>query len=87
MDYGEATLAQNKISDPIKPETTAVIDHGITTRRAGQHKTFRCRPMRRAVMCHRRRPSRPRTGHPSASNSAPLRYPHCKAQNCIRRIK
>jgi hypothetical protein len=35
MDYGEATLAQNKNFDPIKPRTTAVICHGITTRRAG----------------------------------------------------
>jgi hypothetical protein len=35
MDYGEATLAQNKIFDPIKLGTTSVINHGITTRRAG----------------------------------------------------
>jgi hypothetical protein len=42
-DYGEATLAQNKIFNPIKPRTTAVIGHGITTRRAEQRKTSRCR--------------------------------------------
>jgi hypothetical protein len=60
MDYGEATLAQNKIFDPIKPETTAIIDHGITTRRAEQRKTSRCRRTRRAVLCSRHRPSHPR---------------------------
>jgi hypothetical protein len=38
-DYGEASLAQNKNFDPIKPRTTAVVGHGITTRRAGQQKT------------------------------------------------
>jgi hypothetical protein len=48
-DYGEATLAQNKIFNPIKPRTTAVIGHGITTRRAEQRKTCRCRRTRRAV--------------------------------------
>jgi hypothetical protein len=37
-DYGKVTLAQNKIFDPIKPRTTTVIGHGITTRRAGQQK-------------------------------------------------
>jgi hypothetical protein len=42
-DYGEDTLAQNKIFDPIKPGTTAVIDHIITTRRAGQRKMSQCR--------------------------------------------
>jgi hypothetical protein len=35
MDYGDTTLVQNKIFDPIKPETNAVIDHGIITRRVG----------------------------------------------------
>jgi hypothetical protein len=35
MDYGEATLVQNKKIDPIKLGTNAVTDHGITTRRAG----------------------------------------------------
>jgi hypothetical protein len=29
MDYGEATLAQNKNFDPIKLETTMVIDHEL----------------------------------------------------------
>jgi hypothetical protein len=53
-DYGEATLAQNKIFNPIKPGTTAVIDYGITTRRIGQRKTSRCRQTRRAVLCSRR---------------------------------
>jgi hypothetical protein len=76
MDYGEATLAQNKISDPIKPETTTVINHGITTTRVVQPKTSRCRPTGRAVLCHRRRPSRPLAIRPSAPNAAPLRYPH-----------
>jgi hypothetical protein len=33
-DYGEATLAQNKNFDPIKPRSIVVIGHGITTRRA-----------------------------------------------------
>jgi hypothetical protein len=75
-DYGEATLSQNKIFDPIKPETTAVIDHGITTRRTGQLKTSRCRWMSRAVLCSRRRPSRPRVVRPSAPDAAPPRYPH-----------
>jgi hypothetical protein len=42
-DYGEATLAHNKIFDPIKPRTTAAIGHGITTRRVEQQKTSRCR--------------------------------------------
>jgi hypothetical protein len=42
MDYGEATLAQNKIFDPIKLETTAVIDHVITSRHAEQQKTSKC---------------------------------------------
>jgi hypothetical protein len=36
LDYGEATLAQNKNFNPIIPRTTAVIGHGITTRRAEQ---------------------------------------------------
>ena len=75
-DYGEATLAQNKIFNPIKPRTTAVIGHGITTRRAEQRKTSRCRRTRRAVPCSRRRPSRPRTVRPSAPDAAPPRYPH-----------
>jgi hypothetical protein len=75
-DYGEATLAQNKIFNPIKPRTTMVIGHGITTRRAEQRKTSRCRRMRRAVSCSRRRPSRPRTVRPSAPDAAPPRYPH-----------
>jgi hypothetical protein len=42
-DYGEATLAQNKIFDPIKLGTTMVIDHGIITRHVGQQKMSRCR--------------------------------------------
>jgi hypothetical protein len=75
-DYGEATLAQNKIFNPIKPRTTAVICHGITTRRAEQRKTYRCRRTRRAVPCSRRCPSRPRTFRPSAPDVAPPRYPH-----------
>jgi hypothetical protein len=75
-DYGEATLAQNKIFNPIKPRTTAVIGHGITTRRAEQRKTSRCRRTRRAVLCNRRRPSRPRTIRPSAPDAAPPWYPH-----------
>jgi hypothetical protein len=75
-DYGEATLAQNKIFNPIKPRTTAVIGHGITTRRAEQRKTSRCRRTRRAVPCSRRRPSRPCTVRPSAPDAAPSRYPH-----------
>jgi hypothetical protein len=53
-DYGEATLAQNKIFDPIKLETTVVIDHEITTRRVGQRKTSRCRRTRRAMLCSHR---------------------------------
>jgi hypothetical protein len=75
-DYGEATLAQNKNFDPIKPETVTVIDHRITTRRAGQWNTSRCRRTRRAVLCSRRRPSRPRVVHPIAPDAAPPRYPH-----------
>jgi hypothetical protein len=75
-DYGEATLAQNKIFGPIKPRTTAVIDHGITTRRAGQWKTSRCRKMCRAVLCSHWRPSCPRAVRPSAPDVAPPRYPH-----------
>jgi hypothetical protein len=75
-DYGEATLAQKKIFNPIKPRTTAVIGHGITTRRAEQRKTSRYRRPRRAVPCSRRRPSRPRTIRPSAPDAAPPRYPH-----------
>jgi hypothetical protein len=75
-DYGEATLTQNKIFNPIKPRTTAVIGHGITTRRAEQRKTSRCRRTCRAVPCSRRRPSRPRTVRPSAPYAAPPRYPH-----------
>jgi hypothetical protein len=38
-DYEEATLAQNKIFDPIKPRTMVVKGHGITTRRVEQWKT------------------------------------------------
>jgi hypothetical protein len=76
LDYGEATLAQNKIFNPIKPRTTAVIGHGITTRRVEQRKTSRCRRTRRAVPCSRRCPSRPRTVRPSALDAAPPRYPH-----------
>jgi hypothetical protein len=75
-DYGEATLAQNKIFNPIKPRTTVVIGHGITTRRGEQRETSRCRRTRRAVPCSRRRPSRPRTVRPSALDVAPPRYPH-----------
>jgi hypothetical protein len=75
-DYGEATLAQNKIFDPIKPETITVIDHRITTRRAGQRNTSRCRRTCRAVLCSRRRPSRPRVVRPIAPDAAPPRYPH-----------
>jgi hypothetical protein len=68
-DYGEATLAQNKIFNPIIPRTTAVIGHGITTRRAEQRKTSRCRRTRRAVPCSRRRPSRHHTVRPSAPDA------------------
>jgi hypothetical protein len=75
-DYGEATLAQNKIFNLIIPRTTAVIGHRITTRRAEQRKTSRCRRTRRAVPCSRRRPSHPRTVRPSAPDAAPPRYPH-----------
>jgi hypothetical protein len=72
----EATLAQNKIFDPIKLGTTIVIDHGIITRRAGRRKTSRCRRTRRAMLCSRRRPSRPHVVRPSAQDAAPPRYPH-----------
>jgi hypothetical protein len=75
-DYGEATLAKNKIFDPITPRTTAVIGHGITTRRAGHWKTSRCRRTRREVPCSHRRISRPRLVRPSALDAAPPRYPH-----------
>jgi hypothetical protein len=75
-DYGEATLTQNKFFDPIKPETTAIVDHGITTRRARHRKTSRCRRKRRAVLCSRRRPSRPHAVRSSAPDAAPPRYPH-----------
>jgi hypothetical protein len=75
-DYGEATLVQNKIFDPIKPRSTAIIDHGITTRHAGHWKTSRCKRMRRAVLCNHRWPSRPRVVRPSAVAAAPLRYQH-----------
>jgi hypothetical protein len=76
MDYGEATLAQNKNFDPIKPETIVVIDLGNTTRHTGQRNMSRCRRTRRAVQCSRRRPSRPRAVHPSALDATPPRYPH-----------
>jgi hypothetical protein len=76
VTFGEATLAQNKIFNPIKPRTIAVIGHGITTRRVEQLKTSRCRRTRRAVPCSRRRPSRPHTVRPSAPDAAPPRYPH-----------
>jgi hypothetical protein len=85
LDYGEATLAENKIFNPIIPRTTAVIGHGITTRRAEQRKTSRCRRTRRAVPCSRRRPSRPRTVRPSAPDAAPLRYPHVQGGNAAYR--
>jgi hypothetical protein len=39
MDYEEATLVQNKKIRPHKTGITMVIDHGITTRCAGQWKT------------------------------------------------
>jgi hypothetical protein len=73
---GGYASAKTKFSTPIKPRTTAVIGHGITTRRAEQRKTSRCRRTRRAVPCSRRRPSRPRTVRPSAPDAAPPRYPH-----------
>jgi hypothetical protein len=75
-DYEKATLAQNKFFNPIKPETTMVIDHGITTRRAGQQKTSRCRRTRQTMLCSRQRPSRPPVVRPSAPDVAPPRYPH-----------
>jgi hypothetical protein len=83
INYGEATLAQNKIFDPIKPETTMVIDHGIITRHVGQRKTSRCRQTRRAVLCSRRRPSRPRAVRPSAPDAAPPRYPHVQGGSAM----
>jgi hypothetical protein len=67
---------QNKIFDPIKPITIVVIGHRITTRRAGQRKTSRCRRTRRAVSCSCQRPSRPRAVHPIAPDAVPPRYPH-----------
>jgi hypothetical protein len=85
LDYGEATLAQNKIFNPIIPRTTAVIGHRFTTRRAEQRKTSRCRRTRRAVPCSRRRPSRPRTVRPSAPDAAPPRYPHVQGGNAAYR--
>ena len=87
-DYGEAMLAQNKIFNPIKPRTTAVIGHGITTRHVEQRKTSRCRRTRRAVPCSRRRPSRPRTVRPSAPDATPLRYPHVQGgSTAIRNVR
>ena len=80
-DYGEVTLAQNKLFDPIKLGTTAVIDHGITTRRVGQRKISRCRRTHRAVLCSRQRPLRPRAGCPSALDAASPRYPHIHYRN------
>jgi hypothetical protein len=71
---GYASVKQN--FNPIIPRTIAVIGHGITTRRAEQRKTSRCRRTCRAVSCSRRRPSRPRTVRPSAPDTAPPRYPH-----------
>jgi hypothetical protein len=81
MDYWETTLAQNEKFHPVKQEITAVIDHRIITRRAGQRKTSRCRRTRRAVLCSRRRPSRPRAVRPSAPDAAPPRYPHVQRGN------
>ena len=74
-DYGEATEAQNKNFDPIKPRSHVVIGHEITTRRVGQRKLSRCRCTHRAVLCSRRHPSCPRVVHPSAPDAAPSRYP------------
>jgi hypothetical protein len=73
---GGYASAKQKIFIHIIPRTTAVIGHGITTRRAEQRKTSRCRRTRRAVPCSRRRPSRPRTVRQSAPDVAPPRYPH-----------
>jgi hypothetical protein len=61
---------QNTIFDPIKPISTIVIGHRITTRRAGPRKPSRCRRIRRAVSC-----SLPHMIHPSAPNAAPPREP------------
>jgi hypothetical protein len=72
---GYASAKQNFFI-PIIPRTTAVIGHGITTRRAEQRKPSRCRRTRRAVPCSRRRPSSPRAVRPSAPDVAPPRYPH-----------
>jgi hypothetical protein len=82
-DYGEATLTQNKFFGPIKPETTAVVDHGITTRRARQRKTSRCRRKRRAVLCSRRRPSHPHTVRSSAPDATLPRYPHVQGGSAM----
>jgi hypothetical protein len=65
--------SDNFFFNHIKPRTAAVISHVITTRRAGQRKTSRCRRTRRAVSCSRRRP---RVVRPSAPDAAPPRYPH-----------
>jgi hypothetical protein len=74
MDYMEATQVQNKIFDPIKLRSTAIIGHGITIRRVGQQESSHCRRTCRAVSCSHRRPSHPRAVRPSAP--VPLRYPH-----------
>jgi hypothetical protein len=70
---------QNKIFYPIKPRSTIIIGHKITTRRVGQWKLSRCRRTRRTITCSPRRPLRPHAVRPSALDAAPprsLRYPH-----------
>jgi hypothetical protein len=75
LDYEEATLAQHLNFDPIKPRSTAVIGHMITTIRAIHQKPSQCRRMCREVSCSHASASA-RVVRASAPDATPLRYPH-----------
>ena len=72
-------LARKQKFDLINQDLLLVIDHGITTRRAGAAEATRCSRTRRSSAVQLRgRPSicLLHAVRPCAPDAAPLRYPH-----------
>jgi len=77
--YEVATLAEKQNFDPINQELPLVMDHGITTRRAGAAEATQCSRARQSSAVQLRgRPSTcpSRVVRPCAPDAAPPRYPN-----------
>ena len=85
-DYENATLAGKQKFDLINQDLLLVIDHGITTRRAGAAEATRCSGTRHSCAVQLRgRPSvHPLSVvHPCAPDAAPPRYPHVQGGSVV----